>query len=61
MTQESATAHQYPSEALRSVGHQPNPPLECGESQDILRRLLGAANDNRLAWPFIPFPENLLV
>ena len=60
MTQESATAHWYPNEALRSVGRQPNYPIALGEPQDSLGRSLGAANDNRLAWPFIPFPEDLL-
>jgi hypothetical protein len=59
MTQESATAHWHPNEALRSVGHQPNCPI-AREPQDTPGRSLGAANDNRLAWPFIPFPENLL-
>jgi hypothetical protein len=58
MIQESATAHWYPNEALRPVGHQP---IERGEPPDILGRSPGAANDNQLAWPFIPFPENLLV
>jgi hypothetical protein len=61
MTQESTTAHWYPNEAFRPIGHQPKSPIECGEPQEIRRRWLGAANDNRLAWPFIPFPENVLM
>jgi hypothetical protein len=61
MTQESATAFWYPNEARRPDGHQPKYPIERGAPQDTLGRSLGAANDNRLAWPFIPFPENLLV
>jgi hypothetical protein len=35
-------------------------PIERGEPLDILGHL-PAANDNELVWPFIPFPENLLV
>ena len=58
MTQEPATAHWYPNEALRPVGHQPKYPIERDEPQNIPRRSLGAANDNQLAWPFIPFPED---
>jgi hypothetical protein len=34
--------------------------IEHGGPQDILERPSTAANDNQLAWPFIPFPENLL-
>jgi hypothetical protein len=32
-------------------------PIEPGRPQDILGRPETAANDNQLAWPFIPFPE----
>jgi hypothetical protein len=32
-------------------------PIEPGLPQEILGRLETAANDNHLAWPFIPFPE----
>jgi hypothetical protein len=35
--------------------------IEHGGPQDILERPPTAANDNQLAWPFIPFPENLLM
>jgi hypothetical protein len=35
--------------------------IEHGGPQDILERPPTAANDNQLAWPFIPFPENLMV
>jgi hypothetical protein len=34
------------------------PPIEPGRPQDILGPLQIAANDNQLAWPFIPFPED---
>jgi hypothetical protein len=43
------------------IGHQPKYPIERGEPQAILGRSLRFANDNQLVWPFIPFPENLLV
>jgi hypothetical protein len=58
MTHEPATAHWYLNETLRPVAHQPKYPIERGEPQDILGRSLGAANDNQLAWPLIPFPED---
>jgi hypothetical protein len=32
-------------------------PIEPGLPQGILGRPETAANDNQLAWPFIPFPE----
>jgi hypothetical protein len=32
-----------------------------GEFQDSPLLTRTSANDNRLAWPYIPFPENLLV
>ena len=34
--------------------------IEHGGPQDILERAPTTASDNQLAWPFIPFPENLL-
>ena len=40
------------------IGHQPKYSIARGGPQDILRRLPGAANDNQLVWPFIPFPED---
>jgi hypothetical protein len=60
ITKQAATACWYPNE-VRAGDRQPKYPIERGEPQDILGRSPGAANDNRLAWPFIPFPENLLV
>ena len=32
------------------------PPIE--QPQDMPGRLSGAANDNQLVWPLIPFPED---
>jgi hypothetical protein len=58
MTQESTTAHWYPNEAFKPYSHQPKSPIECGEAKDIRGRSLVAANENRLAWPFIPFPKD---
>jgi hypothetical protein len=51
------------STAFLTLAHQPSTeksPIERGESLDILGHL-PAANNNGLVWPFIPFPENLLV
>jgi hypothetical protein len=55
MIQESATAHWYPNEALGPVGRQP---IQRAEPKYLLGRLPGAANDNQLVWPLIPFPED---
>jgi hypothetical protein len=35
--------------------------IEHGGPQDISGHPPTTANDNQLVWPFIPFPENLLV
>jgi hypothetical protein len=43
------------------IGRQPKCSIERGRPQDIPAPSPGVANDNRLAWPFIPFPENLHV
>jgi hypothetical protein len=58
---EASTAFWYPNGAPRPGGHQPKYRIERGEPQDVPAPSLGAANDNQLVWPFIPFPENLLV
>jgi hypothetical protein len=58
--EEASTAFWYLNEVHRLIGRQPKYPIERGEPQDILVRSSGVANDNRLVWPFIPFPENLL-
>jgi hypothetical protein len=55
---EASTAFCYLNEARRLIGHQPKYLIERGEPQDILGRSPGVANDNQLAWPFIPFPED---
>ena len=55
---EASTAFWYPNEARRPDGYQPKYPIEYGEPQDILGSSPGVANDNQLAWPLIPFPED---
>ena len=57
ITKEAVTACWHPND-VRAVNHQPKYPIERGEPQDILRRLVSVANDNGLAWPLIPFPED---
>jgi hypothetical protein len=54
---EASTAFWYPNEARRPDGHQPKYLIKR-EQQDILARSPSVANDNRLAWPLIPFPED---
>ena len=54
---EASTAFCYPTEARRLIGHQPKYLIKR-EQQDILARSPSVANDNRLAWPLIPFPED---
>jgi hypothetical protein len=44
-------------QAARPDGHQPKYLIKR-EQQDILARSPSVANDNRLAWPLIPFPED---
>jgi len=40
------------------IGRQPKYPIERAEPQYLLGRLPGAANDNQLVWPLVPFPED---
>jgi hypothetical protein len=42
----------------RLIGHQPRCPIERGELQNVPAPSPGIANDNQLAWPPIPFPED---
>jgi hypothetical protein len=47
--------------AFLALAHQPSAekfPIERGVPLDILGHLSGAANDNELVWPLIPFPED---
>jgi hypothetical protein len=57
MTKELVGAHWFTNEARRPVGRQPKYPIARGELPDVLDRSQGAANDNQLIWPFIPFPD----
>ena len=58
IAKEAVRACWHPND-VRAVNRRPKYPIERGEPQDILgRSLLGAANDNGLAWPLIPFPED---
>ena len=42
--------------ALAHQSSAKKPPIE--QPQDMPGRLSGAANDNQLVWPLIPFPED---
>jgi hypothetical protein len=51
-TLSKSSVGQVEADRLIDVG---KPPIEPGQRQDILGLLQAAANDNQLAWPFIPF------
>jgi hypothetical protein len=58
ITNEAVTACWHPND-VRAVNHQPKSPiLSAASRRTFWVACQGAANDNQLVWPLIPFPED---